>query len=117
MKNSSPIIPVNSISGCKWDQFSFERFASDWELKGNQYKVNVSKTLFQLSVATRSELGNVKGSFVFLKSIFWDMIFNKPKWMPEKFNIESKERELVYKKKFKEYMTFIIFFQSQKNNG
>lgn len=110
MENLSPIIPDNSISGSKWDRFSFEKFASDWEMKGNPYKIDVSKILFQLFKAARNRLGNVKGSFVFFKSLFWDMIFNKPEWMPEKFNIESKEQELFYKNKFKEYLSFIIFF-------
>jgi L-2-amino-thiazoline-4-carboxylic acid hydrolase-like protein len=110
MEKSLPTIPENSISGSRWDRFSFEEFASDWQMKGNSYEANVSKILFQLYAATRDKLGNVKGSFVFFKSLFWDMIFNKPKWMPEKFNIESKKRELFYKKKFNEYLSFIILF-------
>ncbi len=38
------------------------------------------------------------------------MIFNKPKWMPDKFNIESKEQEIFYRQKFKEYLSFIVLF-------
>jgi len=53
-------------------------------MKGNPYEANVSKFLFQLFVATREKWGNVKGSFVFFKSLFWDLTFNKPKWNPEK---------------------------------
>lgn len=109
MKNS-PTISEYSISGSEWNRFSFEKFASDWQMKGEPYEVNVSKILFQLFKAIRNELGNLKGSFIFFKSLFWDMIFNKPKWMPDKFNIESKEQEIFYRQKFKEYLSFIVLF-------
>ncbi|MCP4132679.1 MAG: L-2-amino-thiazoline-4-carboxylic acid hydrolase [bacterium] len=114
MKNStnSPRIPQRSISGSTWNKFSFEKFASDWSMQGKPYSSNVSKILFQLLKNINKRIGFFKGSSLFCKSLFLDMIFNKPKWQPEKFTFNNERQEKFYKKTFREYLPFIIVFEN-----
>ena len=81
-------------------------------MKGEPYEISVSKILSQLYNGLRNEVGTVKGLYIFIKSLFWDMIFNKPKWQPEKFNIKNGDQEKFYISKFKEYLPFIIVFNN-----
>ncbi len=111
---SSPNIPEYSISGCKWNKRSFIQFASDWKMEGKPYEINVSKILMQLLKSTQKKLGTFRGTSIFLKSLFWDMVFNKPKWQPEKFKLNSDAQAKFYKIKFNEYLLFIILFNNLK---
>ncbi|OQY46427.1 MAG: hypothetical protein B6242_07780 [Anaerolineaceae bacterium 4572_78] len=110
----SPNIPDCSISGSEWDKFTFVKFASDWKMQGKPYNINLSKILFQLLRSTQKEIGTLGGIYIFFRSLFWDMIFNKPKWQPEKFNLNNDAQEKFYRIKFEEHLPFIIFFHNLK---
>lgn len=114
MNTKKDIIPEKSDLGSNWDNFSFEEFANTWKLKGKPYEVDVKKIMTNLKEAGINTVGKRKGKYIFYKSLLWDMIFNRPKWMPEKFNIETSERNKFYKKKFNEYMLFILYFNNLK---
>lgn len=47
------------------------------------------------------EIGKFNTFILLLKSWTIDLIFDPPKWDPGKFKLDSKEREELYKKKFK----------------
>ncbi len=113
MKNA-PNIPERSISGSEWDQFTFAKWASDYKTQGKPYRINVTKILFRLFKSARQKVGTLKGSYIFCKSLFWDMIFAKPKWQPEKFHLNNDAQETFYRSKFQEFLPFITFFNNLK---
>lgn len=115
MKNAPPI-PEYALSGSDWDIFTFDEFASNWEMQGKPYEVDTVRILLQLFKSIKRKLGAVKGSYIFFKSLFWDMLFNQPQWMPEKFNLRSPAQEKFYQAKFKEYLPFIVLFNNIKKD-
>ncbi len=82
------IIPEKSDSGMMWENFSFEEFANWWKIKGEPYEIDVKKIMKNLKEAGIKTVGKRKGKHIFYKSLLWDMVFNRPKWMPEEFNID-----------------------------
>jgi len=75
-------------------------------------------TTFQLDIikgiyhVLAEEFGKKVAFILLLKAIFWDMLFNKPKWDPEIFTFKNKAEEKHYKNKFKELSIFIILFEN-----
>lgn len=58
------------------------------------------------------EMGKLKGNSLFIKTILWDLTFNKPKLEIDKFDITSKEQKKFYVDKLREYAPIIIFYQT-----
>ena len=105
-------IPGKSKSGSEWDKFSFAEFTQRYKQEGKSYGISPTKYLRSLYRAIISEMGKIKGGSLFFKTIMWDMTINKPKWLPGKFNIASKEQEIFYNEKFKELVPLIVFNQT-----
>lgn len=111
---SAPQIPEYARSGSAWEKFTFDAFASNWEMRGEPYKVDVLEILFQLLRGFSKKFGLVKGVSLMLKSLVWDMVFNQPAWMPEKFNIRNQTQAAFYRTKFNEYKIFFVLFNNLK---
>lgn len=111
---NTPSIPKCARSGSAWDKFTFDEFALNWEMQGEPYEVDTVQITLQLFKSIKRKLGAVKGSYIFFKSLFWDMLFNRPQWRPEKFNFRSPMQEKFYRAKFKEYLSFVVLFNNIK---
>ncbi|MCP4136191.1 MAG: L-2-amino-thiazoline-4-carboxylic acid hydrolase [bacterium] len=66
--------------------------------------------------ALRKGTNFFKGSWIFLRSILWDSVFNKPVWHPEYFNLKSSAEEEFFKMIFKEFSLVITMFNSLKKS-
>ena len=60
--NTSPGIPDRSMTGSKWDKFSFATWAETVKPKSKPYKVNVTKILMQMSKTVRREIGQIRST-------------------------------------------------------
>jgi hypothetical protein len=60
------------------------------------------------------ELGFSKGLWIFVKSITWDGLFNKPKWHPEYFELKAPDEEKHFKKVLKQLFPVIVIFNNLK---
>lgn len=67
----------------------------------------VAKVLFK-------ETGFWTGMWIFLRTSFWDFIFNRPKWHPEYFELKDAKDEKHFKKIFKELLMVILIFDYLK---
>ena len=72
------------------------------EMKG--FRFSVSEYYYWL----KKEIGAGPAFAILLKASTWDMIFNKPKWKPELFRIESDADGMVWKKTFKKDVVPLI---------
>lgn len=70
--------------------------------------------LFSLESVLAKELGHKLAIIILIKSFFWDIIFNRPKWNPELFNLPNEEIKKAYYKKFKDLLPFIMLFNRLK---
>jgi hypothetical protein len=107
-----PRIPEYALSGSTWEKFTFSEFAANWEMQGKPYQVDTMQILLQLFRNTRDKAGTVMGSYILLKSLLWDMLFNRPEWMPEKFKIRNQQQEKFYRSKFNEYLPIIMIYNN-----
>lgn len=61
------------------------------------------------------EIGKRKAKTMMMESFMWDLVFDKPEWHPEQFDIKNEEDEEHYKKIFKDLVPFISMFNRLKN--
>ncbi|MCK8060250.1 MULTISPECIES: L-2-amino-thiazoline-4-carboxylic acid hydrolase [unclassified Fusibacter] len=113
--NEKKISQKCSVSGSTWDKIDFLDWATNNKVQGEPYNIDMMKFLKQLKKSIQGRFGKQYGGYIFFKSIVWDMVFNRPKWRPEMFNLDNSERTKFYKAKFKEFMPFIILFNNLQN--
>lgn len=83
-------------------------------------QVGKMKTTFQFDIikgiyhVLAEEVDKKTAFIMILKTVFWNIIFNKPNWEPGKFTFKDKIEEKHYKSKFKELSFFIILFENLK---
>lgn len=111
MKNSINS-PKSSTTNCEWGKCSFLEWGKNNETHEKPYTVNLTEILYQLLKGMQKKVGFLKGGYIFLKSLSWDMAFNKQKWQPEKFLLNNSIQEKFYREKFKEYLPFINVFNN-----
>ncbi len=112
MKDDFFIFTDKPESGTEWKTFSFEQWAINMPLESQPYRIKPLNYLRSLNREIIKNLGVTKGRFLFIKAILWDILFKKPQWAPEKFNLSSKKQEIFYRRKFNENIPVIVFFQS-----
>ena len=99
-------------SGCAWKKFNFVKYAEMWPIRGEPYSPKVGQIIKSLYRSITEAFGFFKGTRIFLKSIFWDMLSNKVKWDPTLFNLKNEKQVAFYKKAFEEYKVFFLVFEN-----
>ena len=112
MQKEGFTIQDRSETGREWEAFTFEQWALKLKEEGKPYKISAIRYMRSLLTEIFHQKGIKKGSFVFIKTLIWNCVFNKPHWAPDKFNISSRTQEDYYRNKFYEYKPIIVFFET-----
>lgn len=60
------------------------------------------------------EVGLFRGSLLLLRTLIWDIKFNKPDWRPEYFSFRDENDEKAFKETFEELVALIVLFNNLK---
>ena len=105
-------ITDSSESGAEWEIISFEQWALRMYSKSKPYKIKPLHYLRSVKQEFIQKLGAKKGRNIFNQAVLWDLLFRKPRWAPEKFNLTSKRQEEFYRTKFNKNLPVIVLFQA-----
>jgi hypothetical protein len=106
------VIPEKSKSGSGWERLSSTEFSERYKQQGKSYSINPVTYLGSLYKAIIKEIGSFIGSYVFIKTLLWDLPFRKPKLVVDSLAISSPEQKKYYQDKLNEYAPIIVFFNT-----
>ncbi len=82
--------------------------------KGEKFKLDIINMMKVVYKGLKDEFGTLTAISLISKSFLVDMLFNKPEWHPEWFDINNEAQAKFFKAKFNENIPLITLFENIK---